>query len=312
MDRVDMAGVLRGDGRQAVGMAVVGSPSMAAASIGTRPSSQDREAEHAHEGGGASELGQVLDEHVTAFGVHGQTRVQRLGLEARHVGLDGADDPDQGIDVEQVEALEGHIGPEAVAGQRGDLRHIDEPERVHEATARILGRVDEHRALLGVATSPGAPLEGRVLVPRGGELRLDLLDHRVGLVGQPDGATDGAGLLFPGHPVVDVLVGLGDRRRDLRQGLVVAVGQAAVHGEDQIRGEGGDLLEVDRAGVADQHGHRRVTELVLRPRPHRPGMPSEPLRGAHRYDAEGEQRASWSVRPTVTTRSGRSSTVADP
>ena len=76
---------------------------------------------------------------------------------------------------------------------------------------------------------------------------------------------------------------------DLREGVVLVVGEAGVQGEDHVRLQGGDGLGVD-ALLAAQHLGLGPAQQILRPGPHAVRVVAEPVGDAHRHDAESEDR----------------------
>ena len=78
-----------------------------------------------------------------------------------------------------------------------------------------------------------------------GEQRLDLGDEHLGEVGTADGRADVASHLLPRGTERRMVCRLGDRRGDLREGLVVALLERDVLPDDQVGVERRDLLEVE-------------------------------------------------------------------
>ena len=130
------------------------------------------------------------------------------------------------------------------------------------------------------------PLNSGLLLGDRRDLRLGVLHDLLGLVLETERLADHARLLLPRHAEVDELVGLRDGRRDLRQRLVVARAHAGVHSEQDVRPQGGDLLEVHLL-LADGLG-RRAAERRLSPGAALVVVAAEELALADRLDAERE------------------------
>ena len=178
--------------------------------------------------------------------------------------------------------------------------------------ARVLGAVDEQPLVRRHDHGAVFPWNSGCAAACVGDLLLHVVDELLHLLGLADGAGDVHRHLVPGRAVVGVLARLRHGRRDLREQLVVLLGEAGVLADDQVGAQRGDLLDLDAVGVLEHLGQLRVTELVGPPTgrcsPARRRTTWSPPTGT----IPSASRASCSVRPTQTTRVGAFSSVVSP
>ncbi len=208
----------------------------------------------------------------------------QLGRVRRRVG----DDPDDRVGVQQVGALLADVGAELVADGLVQAGRQREAQRAQDARAVVLRPVHEDALVRGGHHGGGA-CELRVLGLRRREPGLDVLDQLLGLGLLAERPADDLGLPLPRDAVVRVLLGLGHHRGDLRQGLVLVLRQPRVQGEDQVRGERGDLLHLrSRAGVLQYGRKGAAAQLAGGPGADGTRVPAQPLGRADRHLAEGQ------------------------
>ncbi len=203
---------------------------------------------------------------------------------------DIADLPHQRVLVQQIGALLADVRAELVTDRLVQVLRQLEAEVGEEMRTRVLAAEDEH-ALVRGGHHGRLPRELGMLLHRRRDGLLGLLDRGRGLVRLAQRLADRRRLLLPGHAVVVVLLGLRDHGGELRQRLVLLLGEPAVHGQDQVRLERGDLLHLrSGAGVLEHRRGLGPGQLVLGPRADGALVATEPLRGADRDRAEGEDR----------------------
>ncbi len=204
--------------------------------------------------------------------------------------LDVSGDPDDDVLVEQVGALLADVRAELVTDRLVQVLGQGEPEVGQDPGARVLAAEDEH-ALVRGGHHRARALELGVLVGRGLDGGLGLLDDPRGLVRLAEGLADRLRQLLPGDAEVVVLLRLGDDGRELGQLLVLLLGQAAVERKNQVRLERRDLLHLRAgAGVLQDDGCLAPAQLVLGPRADRALVSAQPLGGADRDLAERQHR----------------------